>query len=383
MIENKATLVIDLGNSETRVMTIFGKNASGSTRYAIHTIDNHFGPLEEGYKVSDEYNETNTRIFRLGDTILCTGEMCRREFVNSDDFRPSAIEKKYLSEVSKMSLMCAFYQGYVDIASFLNVSYENFDIEWDVTVLLPPADIEVGAPQISDMIRSVGQIDFIMPTVKKSIYVRNVKVLPEGFCAYIGILYDMNRKPRKGFEYLKKEKVIIFDIGAGTTDITVVDSGKPIIATRYTMSIGGNNIHQRVRSELNKKGLEFPEDVVRLGTERGYMKDGSRKVPIFKEISDAKNIVSRTMVSNIRNFFESTQYPIRSIENMIVCGGGAVDSGIDGIKPIGEYLVAYMKRLSENISLVEMPTMTYDGKQIQISPRHLNILGAGVASIRD
>lgn len=384
MISNKATLVVDLGNSETRVMTIFGRTATGQTRYSLHALDNHFGPLEDGYRVAEEYTEATTRIFHMEDTTLCTGEMCRKEFVNSDDFRPSAIEKKYLSDVSRMSLTCAFLQGYMDVASFLNRSCEEFDIEWDVTVLLPPADIEVGAEKMSRMVKSITEIDFSMPEIKKPIYVRNVTVLPEGFCAYIGLLYDMNRKVRSGSEHMKKETVIIFDIGAGTTDITVVESGKPIIATRYTMSIGGNNVHQRVRNELNKRGMELPEDTVRQATERGYIKDGSKRVPLYKEISEAKSIVARTIVANVRNFFESTQYPIRSIEDMIVCGGGAVDAGIEGVKPIGEYLVAYMKRLSENISLLDMPKIVSpEGKEVDISPRHLNILGAGVASLRN
>lgn len=381
-IVGKATLVIDLGNSETRVMTIFGKTPSGSTRYALHTLDNHFGPLEEGYRVAEEYTENTTRIFKMDNTYLCSGEMCRKEFVNSDDFRPTAIEKKYLSDVTKMSLSSAFLQGYMDVATFLENDINNFDVEWDVTLLLPPADIEVGAGKLKDMVKSIGCIDFYMPEVHKNLVIRSVNVLPEGFCAYIGMLYDMNRRVRTGFDYLKKETVIIFDIGAGTTDITVVENGKPIIATRYTMSIGGNNVHQKVRSELNKRGLELPEDVVRLGVERGYVKDGSKKVPIFKEIAEAKSAVSRTIVANVRNFFESTQYPIRNIEDMIVCGGGAVDSNIEGVKPIGEYLVAYMKRLSENISLVQLPMISEDGKPTAISPRHLNILGAGVASLR-
>lgn len=383
MIQGKATLVVDLGNSETRVMTVYGKYGDGRTRYSLHSLDNHFGPLEEGYKIADEYNATNTRIFSLQGATLCSGEMCRREFVNSDDFRPSAVEKKYTSDVSRMTFINAFLQGYLDIASFENIPVDRIDVEWDVVALLPPMDIEVGAEKLSNMIKSIKEINFSMPVVHKDIQVRDVRVLLEGFCAYIGVLYDMNKKVRPEYKYLKNEVVIIFDIGAGTTDITVVDNGKPIKATRYTMAIGGNNVHQRVRGVLNERGLDLPEDVVRVGVERGYIKDGRKQISICKEISEAKSVVARSIVSNVRNFFEFSQYPIRKIEDMIVCGGGAVDPGIDGMRPIGEYLVEYMKRLSENISLVELPNVLMGEEYKSISPRVLNVFGAGVASLRD
>ncbi len=383
MIQGKATLVVDLGNSETRVMTIYGKYDNGATRYSLHSLDNHFGPLEEGYRVAEEYNASNTRIFSMSGVTLCSGEMCRREFVNSDDLRPSAVEKKYLNDVSRMTMINAFLQGYLDIAGFENLPVDRIDVEWDVVALLPPADIEAGAEVFSNMIKGIANINFSMPDVQKDISVRSVKILPEGFCAYIGVLYDMNRKVRPDYKYLKSEVVIVIDIGAGTTDITVVENGKPIKATRYTVSIGGNNVHQRVRSILGAKGIDLPEDMVQIGVERGFIKDGRKKVSIVKEISESKSAVARSIISNIRNFFESTQYPIRKIEDMIVCGGGAVESDVEGLRPISVYLVEYMKRLSENISLVELPNVLVGEEYTKISPRVLNIMGAGVASQRD
>lgn len=382
MVEGKATLVVDLGNSETRVLTIFGKYPDGGTRYALHSLDNHFGPLEKGYRVSEEYNASNSRIFKMQGGSLCVGDLCRREFINSDDFRPSAIEKKYNSDVSEMSMRNAFLQGYLDIASMLNVPVDTIDVSWDVVVLLPPADAENGSAKMVELIRGIEEIEFIMPEVRKSINILNINVLLEGFCAYLGVLYDMNRRPRQDYNYLKKDTTIIFDIGAGTTDIMVVDKGRPIKNTRYTMTIGGNNVHQKVRTTLNGKGYTYPESIVRESVEVGYIKDGSKTLSIAQDIASAKNVVARSIVSNVRDFFESAEYPIRNIGHILVCGGGAVDAEIEGVKPLSYYIVQYMKGLSENISVVELPSITVDDEYQRISPRILNILGAGVASLR-
>ena len=141
-------------------------------------------------------------------------------------------------------------------------------------------------------------------------------------------------------------------------------------------------MHQRVKGKLSSKGFDMPEDVVKEASEKGYIMDGSKRVSLKKEISDAKNAVARMIVSNIRDYFESTGFAIRRIQNMIVCGGGAID-GIEDVRPLGEYTEEYMKRLSPNIELVELPNVVINGKEEKISPRILNVLGAGIASYRD
>ena len=310
------------------------------------------------------------------------GDLCRKEFGSSNDLRPSAVEKKYESEVSEMSMRNAFLQGYLDVSSMTGIPIDQIDVEWDVVVLLPPADIEEGSEKISKMIRDIQDIDFTMPVVRKDIVIKEVRVLSEGFCAYIGVMCGLDRNIRKDYQYMAKQKTIIFDIGAGTTDITIIENGKAIKASRYSTPVGGNNVHQRVKGKLAVKGFDMPEALVREATEKGYIMDGSKRVSLKKEIAEAKSSVSRMIVSNVRDFFESTGYPIRSIQNMIVCGGGAIDS-IEGIHPLSEYIEGYMKKLSPNIELVTLPNIIVDGKEEQISPRILNVIGAGIASYRD
>ena len=310
------------------------------------------------------------------------GDLCRKEFGSSNDLRPSAVEKKYESEVSEMSMRNAFLQGYLDVSAMTGVPVDNIDIEWDVVVLLPPADIEEGSEKISKLVREIEDIDFTMPVVRKDITIKEVRVLPEGFCAYIGVMCGLDRRIRPEYQYMAKQITIIIDIGAGTTDITIIENGKAIKATRYSTPIGGNNVHQRVKGKLAVRGFDMPEAIVREATEKGYIMDGSKRVSLKKEIAESKSAVSRMIVSNIRDFFEGTGYPIRSIQNMIVCGGGAIDS-IEGVRPLSEYIEGYMKKLSPNIELVPLPNIIVDGKEEQISPRILNVLGAGIASYRD
>ena len=47
MIVGKASLVVDLGNSETRVVTLFGNTELGEPKLRLSILSNKFGELSE------------------------------------------------------------------------------------------------------------------------------------------------------------------------------------------------------------------------------------------------------------------------------------------------------------------------------------------------
>lgn len=377
MVQGKANLVVDLGNSETRVLTMFGVTQKGDRRHRLSILDNRYADVPNDYKVSDDYSEENTTIFYMDNGYWCNGKLCEDEF-SVFAIRPTAQEKKYESDVTRLTLRRAFLQGLMDLSDIANAGISALDVDWDVTVLLPPGDLGAGAAKIADMVKEIKGIRFVMPEVEKEIKINSVKVMPEGFCAFISVLMDLNSDVREDYKYLLEGSTLLFDIGAGTTDIVVVKDGHPIDNTRTTVEIGGNNVHQKVRNLLREKyDLTLPERTVRVGVERGFVKDGSKRIDLVDMIADAQNDVAKTFISEAKSFFERTQYPVRTIENLLICGGGAEESKVDGVEPIGRYLFEYMKRLSPNISNVELPCGK-DGEKV--SPRLLNIYGAGTLS---
>ena len=382
MSQGKANLVVDLGNSETRVYTIYGKDDKGNLRGELHMLDNHFAVLEDDYIIPDEYDPSNSRVFRQGLTRLCVGDLCRREFGALSDYRPSAVEKKYSSVVSEMSMRNAFLQGYIDVSRMTGIPMDKLDIEWDVSLLLPPMDLEVGAEILAKKVREIHEIDFSMPIFRKEINIKEIRLYSEGFCAYFGVVLDSNKRVRPEYMHVKDMTTIIIDIGAGTTDLIIVEKGKPVNSSKNSVALGGNNVHQRVRGMLAKKGFDMTDDAVREATEVGYIMDGNKRVSIRNEIASAKDFVSRMIVASIRDFFERTSYPARGIQYMLVCGGGAIDS-IEGVSPMSVYVNRYMKRIAPNIENLEIPTTFVNGREEQISPRLLNVIGAGIVSYRD
>lgn len=382
MVDGTATLVVDLGNSDTRVITQFGVNGKGKPRKSRTTLSNRFGTLPENmidvYLTNQLYSEEDSSIFRFGGEYWCNGAICMTEATATTE-RPTAMRKKYNSLATKLAIINAFRQGYMDIAEFADCDLNSVNVNWNVTLLLPPEDVDLGSKQLADLTREIKEIDFIIPALHKQIEINSVNIFSEGFCAYIAVLFESKKKIRKSYAYLAQpsETTLIIDIGAGTTDFTIAEGGSIVMSSRFTKPIGGNNVHRRVGSALKAKGINLPESAVRTGTETGVIRSGSKEFDIKEEIAAAKKDVSKQLVDAIVDYFESTMYNIQSINHLLLVGGGSIESDVEGIEPIAHYMTEFITDISPNVSRVALPK---DEEGNTLSPRLLNVIGASILS---
>lgn len=386
MITHSSKLVIDLGNSETRVMTISGRDSRGKSKNNLTVMDNRYAPVPKeklGIFLSEEgYNGSNSSLFSLGNDIYyCNGLLCNNE-MNETSIKPSALEKKYDALTTKLAIVNAFRQGFIDTAKLAGVSLRDINIDWDLYLLLPPGDLNSGAKKLAELAKSISSISFLIPKLEKPVRIKTVKIFPEGLCAFFGVIFESKEVIRPDYRYLVDplKSTVIFDIGAGTSDILLAKGGQIVQNSRYSREIGGNNVHRRVQRDLKDRGISLPDGVIRKGVTDGYIMSGSRRIDITNEIESAKSAVSFQLVDSVQEFLESAMISVRTISNILVCGGGAEMSTTNpNIKPISDYIVSYMKRIAPDINTVEMPkVLSNDGNYVSLSPRLLNITGAGI-----
>lgn len=395
MTQGSATLVLDLGNSETRGVVLFGRDmTTGRLREKTFTLSNRFAEVEDDFVPTSDYSDDTSTVLKIkakvnGNDFVGTyanGEVQLKEF-NIAPLRPSATEKKYLAMTTALSFELAVLHGYKAIMRMMRASsIESLDITWDVVVLLPPGDIDLGKDKLIEMLKSVTEVNCTFPSVKMPIKMNRIMVLPEGFCAYIGAVYDRGHVIRPNMEYLLNETTLIFDIGAGTTDILIIQDNKIIDSSKHTINRGGNNVTQQVRRALRAEGITLTETAISAGVVSGKVKDGSREVDITEIVNKAKTEIAQHLVADTQGYLEETEFPIRSIGRILVCGGGAMSSA-EGSKALGEAIVTYLKRLSPYVELVELPEHEISKpddegvlhKEVaQLSPRELNVLGASI-----
>ena len=386
MITHSSKLVIDLGNSETRVKVLCGNDERGRVKSSLTIMDNRYAPVPKEklpiFLNEEGYNSSNSSLFSMGnDTYYCNGLLCNNE-MSETSIKPSALEKKYDSITTKLAIMNALRQGFIDTAKMAGVSLKEINVKWELYLLLPPGDLNSGAKKLASLARSISSIDFLIPKLEKPVRIQSVHVYSEGLCAFFGVVFDSKVRVRPEYKYLIDEysSTIIFDIGAGTSDILLAKGRQVVQNSRYSREIGGNNVHRRVQRELKERGISLPDSVIRQGMIDGYVMSGTRKIDITSEIESAKAAVSYQLVDSVQEFLEGAMIPVRTISNILVCGGGAeTSSGNPNIKPISDYIIGYMKRIAPDINTVEMPKVLSDnGNYVQLSPRLLNITGAGI-----
>lgn len=399
MIQGNATLIVDLGNSGTRGMVLFGKDSqTGKFRERRFDLSNQFAMVSSDYVVPSDYSDATSTVLSIDAEVngkpvkgtYCNGEVQQKE-KPTGILRPTATRKKYELDTTALSFELSFLYACKAIMNMQRISdFSQLDITWRVVTLLPPGDVDDGKDKIESIIRSIKKVSATYPLCNITINTEKVVVLPEGYCAYIGVVYDKGHIYRPDYKFLNDETVIIFDVGAGTTDCMLVKNGKLVQSSKHTVNKGGNNVFQIVKRELELQGLELEDADIQNGIIKGYVKDGSKQMSIVDIVNKAKSEVASIIIEDFIGYIERTDIKVRSIGYVLVCGGGSMnDSDCTEIKPLSEGLVNNFKELSPNASLIDIPTHVIskpsddeDGamKKVEekISPRDLNLIGASI-----
>lgn len=375
-----ANIVIDMGNSETRVLVQSGIGRSGLIKQQLTTVSNIFSQISPEYEVPENYTEEDTVVFKTSDgEFYANGLLVEREFSMSA-LRPTALDPKPTSKVTMLTIQRSFLEGYRLLGSMYRCSPKSLDVTWNVTFLLPPNDIETGAKTLYERIKELKEINFTLPNFSTELKINSVKAYPEGFAAYIGTVMRRGRIISDTHKHLLSSKTLVVDIGAGTTDFFVIEGMETINSTRLTLPYGGNNIIARVKQALLSKNIQLPNKEIEKGVIEGKIKDGRNVINLAKSLSIFKTEVANTLIDGLTSYLEGNGYPVRSIENLLVVGGGSLASQVEGVESLSTYLVNRLKDFAPNIELVTFQeNLDEDGNQeVETNPRLLNVLGAGV-----
>lgn len=375
-----ANIVIDMGNSETRVLVQSGIGRSGLIKQQLTTVSNIFSQISPDYEVPENYSEEDTVVFETADgEFYANGLLVEREFSMSA-LRPTALDPKPTSKVTMLTIQRAFLEGYRLLSNMYRCSLKSLDVTWNVTFLLPPNDIATGAKTLYGRIKGLEEINFTLPNFSTKLKINSVKAYPEGFAAYIGTVMRRGRIISDTHKHLLTSKTLVVDIGAGTTDFFVIEGMETIDSTRLTLPYGGNNIIARVKQALLSKNIQLPNKEIEKGVIEGKIKDGRNVINLAKSLTIFKTEVANTLIDGLTSYLEGNGYPVRSIENLLVVGGGSLASQVEGVESLSTYLVDRLKDFAPNIELVTLQeNLDEDGNQeVETNPRLLNVLGAGV-----
>ena len=187
MEQGNATLVIDLGNSSTKGIVLFGKDSqTGKFRERKFDIPNIFAPISEDYVVSPDYDDATSTILRV-DTEL-NGRQIKGDFCNGElqakekplcTIKPSASDKKYNLDSTVLSYRLAFLFAYKAIMNMQRISdFSQLDITWSIVTLLPPGDLDEGKEPLVRLVQAINKLEAVFPKVDLPLNISKTAVLP-------------------------------------------------------------------------------------------------------------------------------------------------------------------------------------------------------------
>lgn len=354
-----ATLLYDMGNSETRVQVLLNKKASD-----IAVIPNQFAMLPEDYEIPDTYHSDDSRVFSTPEGTVATGSLATREF-DAYLLKPTALLPKWESPVTGFTFLAALYKGYELLSDLTGSPVNGLNVTWTIGVLCPPVQM-AAKDKLIERLKGIKELSVVIPqdlTIELSI--EAIKVYPEGISAFFAVAFNEDLSLRSQYKgILETANILVVDVGAGTTDAVVIDKFRAIEGTMDTYPIGGNNVYQQVGRQLKAEGRNISETALIDSTVSGYVSDGNERVNISPTIAHVKEKIANALAGRIRSTFEFSMYDPRSLNYLLIVGGGSIEGTST---PLGEYVLRAVKSYAPNIAILEIP----EGMDV----RQLNIQG--------
>lgn len=378
-----AGVLIDFGNSETRVIVI-----SGNKNFRLN-LSNKFAELPTGYRVNPKYANGKSSIFLANGVYFANGQIVEREFTNQE-IRPSALQSKTAQLVTDLTLNLVFCKALELLGNVYNVAPSSLDVTFNVSALLPPLDHEVNEEVLQSKIKDINSVTALMPSnMQIGFNIGEVKIQSEAVAAFFGAFYkeeglksptaigevivrdnsqdislvevDNNKKFMNGY-------VMVLDIGAGTTDVAIFRDMELVERSKETFKKGGNTVSSIIRQEIRKQYGFEPASMTRVITE-GYLEEGVELHDVSDIVTMAKDTYSRALMEDLRQYLERAMIDMPVIKGLLVAGGGALPGVRDGevVSPaMSDVLCKYLKELAPRLEQLDV-----DGKDL----RELNIEG--------
>lgn len=363
----KVGLLIDLGNSETRVCLV---------RKGIEkdfTLSNKVVKLDTDYKIPTEYCNEKTTVFKYNDCLFANGSIVEREFA-SKAIAPSSQQTKTEQLPTYTSLSLVFIKAYEMIAAETGVSFEDVDVSFDLRLLLPPSEHDKYSETLKSSVKTIKMVEVVSPIcATKKVKINSLVVLPEGATAFIGCMYQSENGEmtiNKANEKFQQGTVLVVDIGAGTTDIVLIKDTEVVVDSKETCQKGGNNVEALCKRRLYKTFDYWPsaQAMQRVLTE-GILEKGNETFDVVEHLNYAKESFGAELKNFIIDYLSRNDVQIRDVKGLLVLGGGTLPTVRDGVvvsPSMSEVLTNYIHELTNSIALMDIGGL---------NPRMLNMAG--------
>lgn len=356
--KQKLSILVDLGNSHTRVYYAVGEGG-----YKAIDLDNRYAQLPSGYTVPKAYLHEHSCVFYAGNSWWCVGSLAHAEF-NRQLIKPYIGGLKATAQTTPITLV------YVLLTIAQELEKERLDYDITLHVLLPATQALEGEPILQELVDNLTLLRVLSP-IAKEIPLGDIKIktYPEGVLAFIGARFEVGQEiqVKENVTPFTKGYTLIVDIGEGTTDLALLKEGLVIERSKDTMKLGCRNVEATVHRLAAKKLGFKPENILQI-VKTGLAWEGATPRDVTKEIALARQTFAAEMKTEVQNYLETLAVDVRNLKGLLIVGGGAIGTtdteGKETVPAPSEYLKKYLKELAPELLLV--PLNGFDPRRINL-----------------
>lgn len=356
----------DLGASSTRYTSNTGK---------IDILPNNMVYIQEDTVVDQEPYTTDIEA-ALDVTIesdngseyfpvrVLIGQMAERFSPTNE--KPSVLSNKHTQQINYISTV---------MAVALSKHKQGLSDNIEVYLALPPIEVKSAKGVVQKNLVGNYTITFHkMDNMQIKFRIDEVNMYEESFMAMLAYFFDMNGAIREQAKQFAKGNVLSMDIGASTTDLTVVQDMRYLEKSGQTFKTGGNIARDFLIDSFREVyGFDAPIEMAELAMAEGRVQMGNTYQDCSEAVDKAKRQFAAQIVEQMQGYFRKVNIPIQTIRAIIVSGGGSMqgqyidETGkiVPTSKPISYFITTELSKVCSGVAV----------EQFSDNPRLANITG--------
>lgn len=387
----KINLVVDLGNSQTRAAVI-GKEGLIKPIREYFVLENayHIYKHKDGFNLAG-YEGSGSVIFKANnskDSVMYTTGSISKEYVGKE--QPTGLTTKYKANTTEIGLARTMIEALTIVAKQEGKTVSEIAqvIEVNLIVLVPPLEVASALTHFEQKYAKGMYIGVAFPeslALGANIKINNVKVLNEGLMGYMAATIDYTKMNNRELKYdITKSEVLVLDIGAGTTELMLINNNKMVENSRTTLRIGGLNVINKAKGYIEEMHeISISNEQAREAAITGYLTIGRKQIDVIDIINNTRAEVAEATVNDINNYLSGMTIPLTSVTDILVFGGGAIKAKGTGLKSIDSYIQQTLTDYAVGAEIVDLSDYIdkevderITGDVLTFNERTLNIIGA-------
>jgi hypothetical protein len=199
-------------------------------------------------------------------------------------------------------------------------------------VALPPMEVESQKADNSFERELIGEYQVEFPRYDGgktvSFYIDTVVLKEESVMAAVAFLFEV----RSGKLSVREENAacrsgytLSLDIGASTTDITMIQNGRYLEKSCQTYKIGGNTVGEFLKDSIRRVyGFDLDPESTEETIRTGRIKIGAGYDDASSYVDQAKRNLADRISESVQSYFAKAGVAFQTIGHVIISGGGSL-----------------------------------------------------------